>query len=654
VRRISLTVPSIPLELWPSVATEGLSEHDKERFERIHEAMRLYFDGIGTSMIEEVTHVSRRQLSRLAKKCLASATDGQIYGFRALLPYMRTGAYQRQAGETPKRREQQGGQAGLLSALLRKMPDVEECLVTAIRLKAKRNNVAPAKLRPKDLHKIFIEYLEDKNVSKKDWPFNTKYKGLRSITTFMQSLLDKNFSRAVTRWEDRAAKAHLNVGTGGRAFLVFDEPYDVVEIDAYHIDSHVTVAFATPDGGETDLLLERLWLIAAVEARSSAVLAYDIVYRSEVAADDVLRVIRRAATEKWKPQENLLPGFRYGERAGLPSGMIEAAYGAQWSVTMLDGALAHLSTAIRERARKTLGFALNWGAVGHFERRPNVEHTFGQIAKDVFHRLPSTTGSNPFNGRADNAEEKAIRHKIRAEHIELLTDIYFAQHNATPSEGQYNRSPLEVLAYFLEGPNPVTTPRTLPKPTFDAAQTLACRESAVVRGGRKTGRRPYIQIDRVRYTSPVLADAGHLVGSRLIVDIDEEDMRQVRVFLSNGAELGYLTAHGKWSITKHSRRTRRAINSLLSRRALVLSQFDDPVLAYLAFLSTPVESGKKKQALSPRQTTNATRVAKEADAQLKIFKPPKPPKTKSIKDLSTKSSLIGAPIPLLGKVRNRS
>ena len=323
---------------------------------------------------------------------------------------------------------------------------------------------------------------------------------------------------------------------GQPSFLVFDEPYDSVEIDAYHVDTHVTVAFKTPDEGETELLLQRLWLIAAVETRASAVLSYDIVYRSEVTADDVLRVIRKAATEKWQPAEELLPAFRYGAGAGLPSGIIDAAFGAQWSVTLLDGALAHLAIAVRERARKMLGFALNWGPVGHFERRPNVERTFGQIARDLFHRLPSTTGSAPSNGRAEKAEEKAIRHKIRAEHIELLADIYFAQHNATPSEGQFNRSPLEVLAYFLEGPTPMSTPRKLPLPAFESAKTLACREFAIVRGGRSTGRRPYVQIDRVHYTSPLLADAGHLVGTKLIVDIDEEDMRQVKVYLSSGQE----------------------------------------------------------------------------------------------------------------------
>jgi hypothetical protein len=642
-------------ELWPSAIAEELEGLAKERFEALQAAMHQYFHGVPVDQIQESTGVSRYQLPRLARKCLAPASDGRIQGFRALLPYRRTEPYCRTAGEAPKRSEQQGGQTGLFKALLAQYPDAEPYLVRLIRQAGKRNNIAPQKLRPKDLHQAFIEFLRSQNAPLNKWPFTAKHKGKRSIAAYMRSVLDKNFSESVRNWEDRAAKAHLSVGTGINAFLVCEEPYDIVEIDAYHIDCHTTVAFETPEGTETDVLIERLWLIAAVERHATAVLAYTVVYRSEVTADDVLRVIRKAATGKWEPMEITVSGLQYGNGAGLPSGLIEECFGAQWSITMLDGALAHLALAVRERARKTLGFSINWGPVGHFERRPNVEHTFSEIAKNVFHRLPSTTGSNPFNGRAPNAEDKAIRYKIRAEDVEPLTDIYFAQHNATPSEGQYNLSPLEVLAYYLEGKNAVSSPRKLPKVAFEAAKTLACREIVTVRGGRKTGRRPYIQIDRVHYTSPLLAGAGQLVGTKLLIDIDEEDMRQVRAFLENGEELGYLTAQGMWSVTKHSRRTRKAINSLLYRRILKLSEFDDPILKYLAHLSTlkNEKGGSQNSVLPAKQATDAARVANEAAAPLKIHKPRTAPAPKSIKDVVSNLSLDESPIPAIPKVRNR-
>ena len=180
------------------------------------------------------------------------------------------------------------------------------------------------------------------------------------------------------------------LGLGNEPLLIFEEPYDAVEIDSYHIDSHFTVAFETPEGAEVDVLLSRIWLIFVIDRASTAILAYTVVYNSEVNADDVVKVIRDAVSKKWQPMELTIP-LTYPKDGGLPSGVIPEACGACWSVTLLDGALAHLSEAIHERVRKTLGFSLSWGAAGHFERRPNVERSFRKVAKDIYQRLPSTT-----------------------------------------------------------------------------------------------------------------------------------------------------------------------------------------------------------------------------------------------------------------------
>ncbi len=244
-------------------------------------------------------------------------------------------------------------------------------------------------------------------------------------------------------------------------FLLLTEPYDVVEIDSYRIDAHLTVAFRTPEGTKSEVLLERLWLIAAVHRASTAVIAYDVVYRSEVTSDNVLKVIRNAITKKWEPKVLTLP-FNYPLGGGLPSGVIPEAYGAVWNLLLFDGALAHLSRAVYDRIRKQLGFVISWGAPGRLERRPNVERTFRRIADDLFKRLPSTTGSNPYNGRAPDGEAKALRYKIRAEEAEQMLDVYIAQHNVTPCEGISLLTPFEYIRHFLDNQSSGFMLRTLP------------------------------------------------------------------------------------------------------------------------------------------------------------------------------------------------
>ncbi|MER1969147.1 hypothetical protein ABS761_16495, partial [Castellaniella sp. GW247-6E4] len=380
-----------------------------------------------------------------------------------------------------------------------------------------------------------------------------------------------------------------------------------------------------------------------------------LVYRSEVTSDNVLKVIRDAVTKKWEPKVLTLP-FKYPPGGGLPSGVVPEAYGAVWNLLFFDGALAHLSRAVHERVRKQLGFVISWGAPGHFERRPNVERTFRRIADDVFKRLPSTTGSNPYNGRAPDGEAKALRYKIRAEEAEQMLDVYIAQHNVTPCEGISLLTPLEYIRHFLDKQNAGFMLRQLPK--AQGAHMLLVTEEVIVRGSIKDGRRPYIQLDRVHYTSPVLVELGNLIGETILVTIDEDDMRQVKAFLKNGAELGFLTAKGRWANSKHSRRTRKAINSLISKRVLVISEFDDPVHAYLSYLSAQ----NKQRSTSPiprKQATDATRIAKEADLPLKVVVAPEVQRENStatpkvLSETRQRRSLMDTDAPTLRLVRNR-
>jgi len=154
-------------------------------------------------------------------------------------------------------------------------PNLEAELIKHVQGYAEGNNVAVFNIRPSQLHHIFISYLNKQNHSHRTWPFTTKYLGIRTITKYMQWLREEHFSRVIHARGDHEAKAHLSVGTGTASFLTFEEPFDAVEIDGYNIDAFLTVGFATPEGTEVDMPLERLWLLAAVERASSAVLAPD-------------------------------------------------------------------------------------------------------------------------------------------------------------------------------------------------------------------------------------------------------------------------------------------------------------------------------------------------------------------------------------------
>ncbi|MFC7516657.1 hypothetical protein ACFQUU_16730 [Herbaspirillum sp. GCM10030257] len=657
-KRISAAANALSVKLWPIVPPEVIKEAYRDKFNKRVRAVTMYLDGYPGKDIQLATGISAKTIALYVDRCLKLGDDGRILGFRALIPYLHLKPYTRTSGPSPKQPEQQGGQSGEMSRLLTRLPDLNDILTANILQSAKAKKIPEARLRGRDLHNIFITAIKELGVTGDEWPFNSKYRGLRSITTYMRAILYRNFSRSVAAWGSDEAKAHLPTGTGKKALFNFPEPYDAVEIDAYRIDAFLTIAMQTPEGAETEILLDRLWLIAAVDVASTAILAYQIVYSSVVRAADVIRVIRDASTTKWKPMELTVPGLNYREGSGFPSGIIPEAENALWSVTMLDGALSNLAMAVHDGCRKTFGFSLNYGSPGHFEKRPNVENTFGQIADNIFHRLPSTTGSNPHNGRAANAEQKAIRHKIRAQETLQLVDVALALHNLTPCKGLSSLSRLAFISYFLSGPRPRVEARKLPLDMIHKARKILLTQEATIRGSLENGRRPYVERDGGIYTNDVIGSTSALINQKIIITIEEDDYRQFEAFMPDGAPLGFLLVGGKWSDIKHSVATRKKINSLVHRRILFLSEFECPVTTYLRYLATS-SAGKQKSAprVSKKNATEIMRVTQESDEEVPVVSPAISPRNRILKqfeaEVAPRRTTMPSVIGLFDKVRNR-
>ncbi|WP_175692110.1 hypothetical protein [Burkholderia ambifaria] len=607
-RELIASIP--PLDTWPSIdGLLGAGQYSEAIANRI-KAIEMLIAGRTYREILRVTGQYRSTILGLVRKCLEIADDGRIHGYRAVVPYAHVQPNARRRPIAVKRQEQRGGMSCALNATLERFPDLEEMLIT--KLTRERNGV-PVGHRPTGmaLVRLFHTVLRSRKVTPNEWPFNSKHQGRRSIEKYMRSLLRDSFSDAIKQDGNSDAKALAATGKGFVPIIPCAEPFDVVEIDAYHVDAFLSVAFEAPDNTTTEVTLQRLWLLAAIDRMTTAILAYSIVYASEVTANDVSELIRKAIVETWKPKTLTVP-LDYLPGSGLPSGVIPEAASAVWTLTMLDGALANLASKIHDVVRKSTGFVINWGPPGHFEHRPNVERTFNEIALNVFKRLPSTTGSDPKHGRAKGASEVASKFAILANEVEQLVDVHCAGHNATPGERNYFKSPLETMRQYLCGDSPKCMARTIPPGIAGKSQLALRRELVTVRGAVRSGRRPYIQLEHVRYTNSLLSDSEWLVGKQLVIYIDDSDLRQVWAFLASGREYGILVAQGKWGITKHNLTTRKAIYSLIYRRIIVLSQTNDPVIAYLDYLADKAGRKGKRPGPAPKDATEAVRVANDA------------------------------------------
>jgi hypothetical protein len=97
----------------------------------------------------------------------------------------------------------------------------------------------------------------------------------------------------------------------------------------------------------------------------------------------------------------------------------------------------------------------------------------------------------------------------------------------------------------------------------------------------------------VRYTNERLARTPELIGKRLRIYYDADDIRVLRAFLADGTEFGELKAGGLWSATPHSLEVRKRIFKAKRLRQLHFGQWDDPVQVYLDFKRGTVKRSRR-------------------------------------------------------------
>lgn len=592
---IRLTMP------WEGVYAEEMSSEDRDLFQRRRTAIYLYLDGEPQNQIRASTKISNSELHRLIRRCTELAVDGCVWGERALIPHYRINAYTRVVPIGHHLPEHKSGYAGALGQLFKKYPVLYDLLLAKILKLGKDKHLEEFRPKPQALQRLFIEELKALNHPFTEWPFNTKYRGSRSITSFMQKQLHNHFDKNVLIYHEAGAKAHLSLGSGKEALIRSVEVYDAWEIDSHKIDADFTIGIPNADGLFSYINLKRLNLLALVDRASSAVIWFLVVYSSEVSASDVVRLISESLRAQLPvPEKNVL-GMHIKGDAGFPGERIPELRHALPTVVMPDNALSNLAASVSQELRQKLGFFLNYGPPGHFECRPNVEHTFKNIAQSIFQRLPNTTGASPFSGKAANGAAIARTYKMEASIVEELAYHHFAQHNALESEGIGFLSPLEFIRQKMSAHNQHVIPRRLLDSQVSAITHYRTTVKVKVKCYLNKGVRPFINLDRVRYSNDILRKSPWLANTEINIELDEQDMRVVRAYFPDGSPIGMLQAAGKWSNTKHSRKTRKAINQLKAKRALTISELDDPVEHYIRHLRNQVLATDSGPGKSPKQ-----------------------------------------------------
>jgi putative transposase len=171
--------------------------------------------------------------------------------------------------------------------------------------------------------------------------------------------------------------------------------------------------------------------------------------------------------------------------------------------------------------------------------------------------------------------------------------------------------------------------RTLPRVVRQNLCLLQEARIVTIKGSIATGLRPHINFLEVRYTNDILSSSPGLIGKKLRIYFDVRDIRSVKAFFEDGAELGVLSAARPWCYSPHSVRVRQEIFRLKRKGKLNYREGDDPVEAWEKYKRSQAKTNKRAAtdlatARSDRDTLSSCPPA-AAGRLPKALAPPSPP-----------------------------
>ncbi|MCY1208473.1 hypothetical protein D9M68_07300 [compost metagenome] len=272
---------SLDLNAWPSIAWTELDAEVREVTKVRVQAIERYASGESVKEIEKATGVDRRQLYRWLERGLALHPDGRIFGFRALLRYVRVNEYVRISPVNGRPSEDGRGKAGAFALFLESYPALAGWLLLKIKqrrvlLKQVHTN-GRLHTRLVGLHALHGEFLlqcRSLGLTAVDYPFNTEGGAIRSLSARLKDELSRSFRTAA-----RAAGAtHL------KGLPHYDQaesrpamrPYQVVEFDGHRLDIRLKVVVRDALGFEHEFEIERVWLLAIIDVCTRAVLGFHL------------------------------------------------------------------------------------------------------------------------------------------------------------------------------------------------------------------------------------------------------------------------------------------------------------------------------------------------------------------------------------------
>jgi len=534
---------------WKKVLEEALSPEKRVIFANRKRAVDMYIDGFDNKAIGQETGIHKSRIYKLvAKCCRTDPATNEPYGYSALLPYRHIEKYKREAT---------GGSAGTSAGMFEQLLQAHPALASFIadNYFGKSGATLEKNMGVSTLHKKFLQECRNLGIQDYEYPFNTAAKGLRTLRRHIAGLRSQNESQAIKREGKDARQKYRATGKGHKNSTNPLAPYSLVQLDGHQIDMLYTVRVTNSDGSVSYLPASRAWLIAVIDAATRAILGYSLSTGENYSQTDVLAAIKDSIQPRARV-DFTIPGFCYPAEGGFPCFEIEGANWAIFDAIMLDNAKAHLAHDVMNKLTEKLKCAINFGPVATPETRGIIERYFGTLEENGYHRAVSTTGSDAKDARRAGAEKDAANYGVTYNDIAELTEYLIASYNSSAHTGLSGRTPIQVMKERIENAGMVPCIADAKMKETAAGLTHLIVERTV-RGTFSSGKRPYISYEGVEYRNEAISISDHLVGTKLFLEVDPDDISSVLAYTEDGIELGHLSAAGIWGRRSHSLKTRK-------------------------------------------------------------------------------------------------
>ena len=541
---------------WRRVNIDCLNDNSKEIFLNRKHAVDMYIDGSPISNIFDVTGICISKYVRFIQKCCELDENGIPFGYTGLIPYKHIQPYKRKE----EIMEYGTNYSGAIKQLFERYPDLKD-YIDDLYLKRDKN-ILEKNMIPKIIMNKFWQKCHQIGIKEYEYPFNTKNLGERSLYRYIAELDKNNSDQSISRNNKNARQKYFSTGLKIPTNFPCRRPFSKVQIDGHKIDCIATIRVETIEGDVSILPIKRFWLLTLIDVATRAIIGYHVTINEEYNRFDILACIKNAIVPR-KMMDFTIHGLEYPENGGYPSLAINDTKWALFDEIELDNALAHHAQDTVVQITEYLHSAMNFGPVSTPERRGIIERFFQTLEAKGFHRLVSTTGTGITDPRRERCEEAAIRYEISFQHIVEIIEVLIANYNVTQHTALNNFPPLDVLRQRIDrGMLPVFLEEEKQKNFLLLTYSVTRR----VNGNKESGRRPYIQFENAEYRSDELSMNYSLIGKKITIMINPDDLRTVKAFLKDGSELGDLYVSGKWAFTPHTLKQRQDINKFIKNK----------------------------------------------------------------------------------------